>query len=290
MRPPSTLPVLVVLLLLGACATTPPSLPREPDPLAERIFDTRDGEELDRAALFARLRAADVVYLGEKHDSRRHHEIQVSLLEDLAGGGARPALGLEIFPRGDSGLLMGYVTWAPSPHMRNNADSAEAWLLEQLHWEDGDHRWAWYGPLLETARARDLPVLGIDLPVSLRARVSKVGVAGLTGAERALLAPTGFEDAAYESLMIEKLRAAHCGFGSPEYLGRLYDNWVARNDAMARAIVSALEDADGAPVVVIVGAGHLEHDMGVVERVAALRPELEQVNLGLLELPPQRDS
>ena len=277
----------VLLTLLAGCSATPTAVPRAPDPLAERLHDTLAGEALSREQLVQRMLAADVVYLGEKHDSRRHHEIQRELLEELAARGRSPALGLEIFPRSDNGLLMGYVTWAPNPHMRHDAESAEAWLRAKLGWQEGgprDGSWASYGPLLESARAHEMATFGIDLPVSLRSRISRVGEEGLTASERALLAPTGFEDPGYESLMLAKLKAAHCGFGSPEYLGRLYDNWVARNDTMARAIVDALDDATAGPVVVIVGAGHTEYGLGVVERVAALRPDVEQVNLGLTEL------
>lgn len=231
--------------------------------------------------------AARVVYLGEKHDSARHHDIQRQLLEAMVGRGARSAVGFEIFSREQTGVLMGYVNWRASPHMKNNAGDAEEWLLDRLGWSGeaaNSSTWEAYGPLLQSTREHGMVSFGIDLPVDLRSRISKVGIAGLSHSEQALLQPTGLDDPAYESLMRARIKAAHCGFGGDDYLGRLYDNWVARNDTMAHAIVAALDDTDEGPVVVVVGAGHLEFDMGVVDRVAALVPSISQVNLGLREL------
>jgi len=281
-----SLRLLSCCVLLAGCVTAPVPSELPPDPLVERIFDS-DGEELDREQLVQRMLAARVVYLGEKHDSGRHHAIQRELLEELVARGARPALGLEIFAREQTGLLMSYVTWTPSPHGDGDVADADQWLRGKLGWAGDDRRaetWRLYGALLQSARSHDLVSFGIDLPQSLRSRISRLGIAGLSHVERALLEPTGFADAGYQALMLDKLKAAHCGFGSEDYLGRLYDNWIARNDAMARSIVAALDDASNGPVVVIVGAGHLEDGMGVVERVAALAPGIEQLNFGMREL------
>ncbi len=283
---PFVLPLLLAGLLTG-CVTAQP--PRAPSPLAERIFAGPSGTELSRDELVQRMLAARVVYLGEKHDSDRQHEIQRSLLEEMVARGARPALGLEMFSRDRSGALMGYVERAAPAAGDNAAPSAEDWLRRQLTPDDAVARestWEAYLGLVETARRHGLVLFGIDLPLSLRARITRVGTSGLSHVERALLSPTGFDDDVYRALMQERFKASHCGFGNDEQLGRLYDNWVARNDTMARAIVAALDDARDGPVVVVVGAGHLEYDMGVVDRVAALVPGIEQVNFAMREVTP----
>jgi hypothetical protein len=132
-------------------------------------------------------------------------------------------------------------------------------------------------------------VIGIDLPPSLRLRLQRVGRTGLSPRELAQL-PAGEPDStAYAGLMLERLGQAHCGYGSPESTGRLYDTWLARNDAMAAAIVAALDDAGHRPVVVIVGAGHIEHNQSLVRRVGELRSGTVQLAVGLrpVTVPPR---
>ena len=63
------------------------------------------------------------------------------------------------------------------------------------------------------------------------ARLQRRGLDGLTAFERSMLHSTGFADDAYRAKMFEHLKAAHCGYGNEDYLGRLYDTWIARNDA-----------------------------------------------------------
>ena len=276
--------LLAVFVVVAGCAGA--EVERATDPLVGRIFFA-SGEELPREALLDRVAAADVVYLGELHDSEHHHQIQRETLEHLVAAGLRPALGLEMFSREQTALLMQYVDW-DGPHGEHGPRTAEEWLQDQLGWSEGSRgwwKWQAYGGLLQGARAHGLAVFGADLSTALASRITRAGVDGLSAAERALWQPTGFEDAAYESLMRERIRGAHCGHGSDEFLARLYQAWVARNDAMARSIVAAAAGRrESGPVLMVVGSGHLEHGMGIAERVAAIAPHLRQLSIAMLEL------
>jgi uncharacterized iron-regulated protein len=270
------------LLALTGCAPRP-----EPvgDPLVERIFRVADVREISPNELLDAMAAADVVYLGEKHDSARQHEQQLEILKQLVERGLRPALGFEVFAVEQTSELVSYVTAKSGGHGAGDEDALRRKLRVGLGWDDEDSQsWRSYGPLLEFAREHGLTVFGADLGRALRQRISRVGVAGLGNVERGLLRPSNYEDPDYEALMRNRLKATHCGFGSDEYLGRLYDNWVARNDTMAAAVIQTIEQESGKPVVLVLGAGHIQHGMGVYERVSALRAGVRQVNLGLREL------
>ncbi|MCP5154608.1 MAG: ChaN family lipoprotein [Ectothiorhodospiraceae bacterium] len=251
-----------------------------PAGVGERIVDTHDGALIGYSELIARATAADVLYLGEKHDNPWHHVAQRAVVADLVGQGLRPAVGLEIVPRDADPALAAYVSGA-----QTDTALAEQTLREALGWTaDDDSRWARYGPLLELARAHRLFAFGIDLPVELRRRMTRSGVGGLDATERARLPMTLAEDPAYAALMTARLRQMHCGHGDARYLGRLLDVWTARNETMADAVAAAT--AHGKPVVVVVGTGHLHHDRGLYER-AARRPQVgTQLNLGMREAAP----
>lgn len=285
--PASMLPALLAALLLAGCAATP-SAP--PDPLIGQIVAGDSGARLEREALFARMAEADVVYLGEVHDNPHHQARQRDAVAALLAAGKAPTLAIEFFGSEQTGWLMDYAQPKEQGQMARSGPVSERILRRRVGWDDEeDDRWTRYGPLLEMARDNRLPVLGIDLPPALRLRLQRVGHAGLSPVEVAQLPPASPDPAAYAAVMNDRLGQAHCGYGTPESIARLYDTWLARNDAMAAGIVAALEDADHHPVVVIVGAGHVEHDQSVVRRVAELRPGTHQLVVGLrpVTVPPR---
>ena len=244
------------------------------------VFDTGARAPVSREQLLDAMSEAQVVYLGEKHDNPHHHAWQQHVVESLVERGRRPAIALEVFSVEQTPVLMGYVQ-APA-----GARGLEDAVRRGLGWAgtERDESWEAYGPLVSLARAHGLAIAGIDLPKSLRLRVARVGVEGLSTVERALLSPSGFRDDAYARLVAQWLRDAHCGGGSDAYIGRLYESWVARNDTMALTIHRIVQDIDPEPVVVVLGAGHVRHDMGVPERLQALRPDVRQVNVSFVEV------
>jgi uncharacterized iron-regulated protein len=262
------------------CPQTPSREPEVVHPLLDEIFDTRTGEELSRDALNARLRAAQVIYLGEAHDESAHHRAQLDVLHRLVEMGKPPAVGFEIFGAGQTHLLAEYA---------RRTDDADAWLRRAAGWTmHGDPNWGYYGALLQYARSQHLELFGIDLEQNLRQRLTRLGFEGLDAHDRAKLQSTGFDDPIYRKVMLEELEASHCGYGDQAFFARLYDTWIARNDAMARAIVSMLKEDSSRPIAIIVGAGHTRYGMGVVERVAHLSPGTRQLDIGLRSVTTDR--
>lgn len=281
--------VLVGVVLLSACGHRGPLPEHPPNPLLGKIFRGASGEEVSEAGLLAAMAQAQVVYLGESHDSPYHHEGQLRVLRSLTAAGKSPALGFEVFPVHQTSILMNYVKLPEHSGLSEEGFNADAWLREKLEWTDPDPRWESYGELLRLAREQQLPAFGIDLPRSLRHRISQGGSASLLPAEAQQLRPSGLDNDNYRQLMYEQFKRSHCGYGSEEYLGRLYDNWVARNDVMAATIEAMLEDEMNLPVVVIVGHGHTRYQMGVYERLAAARPGVRQVSLAFQSVYENRD-
>ena len=51
------------------------------DPLMEKIWDIESGKVINEEELIDQFLGAEVIYLGEKHDNARQHEIQLLILE-----------------------------------------------------------------------------------------------------------------------------------------------------------------------------------------------------------------
>ncbi len=273
---------LLVASALSACNSVPSKLQ---DPLANRIFVSSSGVEVSEQTLLDELAGADVIYLGEKHDQPEHHRLQLSVIKALVDRGLKPAIGLEMLTVDETSIAMMYTQGTAHAQGSRKGFTAEDWLREKLGWQGShDTNWQFYGPILVFAREHKLTVFGADLPESLRARISKVGKQGLSPVEKGQIISTGLDDENYRRLMYDRFKQAHCGWGSDDYLSRLYDNWLARNDTMAAGILRTLEEADNKPVILVVGVGHTQFNMGVYERVQHQAPHLKQINVGLQPL------
>ena len=277
------------------------------DPLAGKIFESVGGNEITYAVLLERILHSDVVYLGEKHDNAEHHNLQRRILDDVIRAGKRGQIGFEFFSVEQTSWLMQYAAnqmFTPGlPGMDFKPEELEIKkeqaLRRRLGWDSrGEEEWEYYFSLVNKAGVAGFPVFGSDLPGGLIARISRIGLEELLPIEKApLVLLLGGEDAfrafiqdatinvsPYRELMFRKLKDSHCGWASDKMLGKLFQTWQARNLQMAHAIHSMLAGSNNRPILFVVGAGHLEHNMGIMELVNRLDPAVLQLNLGFKEV------
>jgi len=275
---------LPALLWLSGCSLVPSEVRRD-DALLGQIVDSRSGQSLGVDALVERMAAADVVYLGESHDNADHHAKQKQLLEALVARGMMPVLGFEFFDVGQTGYLQQYVSGQASMMQLHGGASPltpEQRLRRQLGWQErSDRDWDFYFQLIELAKTHQLSIFGADLAAGIKLRLSRVGISGLNPVESYQLVRMQNPGDDYRELMYAKFREGHCGWGEEPMLSRLYQTWNARNNRMAESIVQMASGSDGAPVVMILGNGHTEHNRAVYGQVAYLNPGLQQLNLAL---------
>ena len=281
----------VTLLLIGCSADIahrPHAHAPEAHPLVGKIYRAGDAALTPFHALLEKMESSDVIYLGETHDNPWHHHIEQQVIFQLIGQGMRPVLGFEFFSREQTSHLLRYrnsgrTKGAAKGH--GNAAAGEKLLRAQLGWEsnrDGD--WQRFLPILRAARELQLPIFGADLPGGLKVNLARHGYDGLNGVEKLIATRKTFDDPAHREWMSERLRALHCGWGDAAYINRLYETWMARNEAMAEAVVAMVRENPGQPVVVILGGGHLEHNLGVYERVQNLMSDARQLNIRMLQV------
>jgi hypothetical protein len=117
-----------------------------------RIFDAK-GRERSLGSLLDELAKRDVVLLGETHLDDVTHRFELAVLEGLAKRReGKVVLSMEMFERDVQGVLDRYLA--------GEIDEA-AFLAESRPW--GNYR-PDYRPLVETARARKLPVVAANAP------------------------------------------------------------------------------------------------------------------------------
>ncbi len=278
----------IIPVLFHACATAPKTGMRD-DPLIGKIVDARSAGFISFSALVDNLMGPDVVYLSEKHDNPMHHAIQHRIIREMVTRGIAPVIGFEFFAMDDTPHLLNFVESGRVRHTRDQETFIEHHLRNNLGWEDqSDKMWAYYLDLLKLCRDSHLAVSGIDLSPALKKRITRKGLAGLSDIETQQLFSTHLENPAYQAYMEALFRQVHCGMGHGKMTQRLYDTWLARNDKMALSITQLCrhQKASGqkGPVVVIMGAGHTDYGLGVVDRVKALSGTLDQKILSIVEI------
>lgn len=230
-------------------------------------IDLYSGEPVTYGEIVDDLAGVDVVYLGERHTLARHHELQVRILEDLAGRG-RVAVGLEQFAR---------VTQETVDRF-NRGEMGFEELAEAVNWSRYWPNFEQYRELLETARELGAPLVALNARVETVRAVAREGLEGLEPELRSELASDiDLDDPMYRGHLRTVMKVHAHAMANPSLVDRMFQAQVARDETMAESLVQFMqsEEGKGRRVLVIAGAGHVEHAMGVPSRVRRRAPELD---------------
>ncbi len=220
--------------------------------------------DLIPADVLDKMRAADVVILGEVHDNPHHHLVQEQAVRMISPGA----------------VVWEMLTEEGAQRLSQKAVSDPEELARILRWaESGWPPLSLYYPVFQ---ATDAPVYGAMVPRAAAEAAMERGAATALGADAArfgLTVPLSPEDqAAREADQL----AAHCNAIPEEMLPQLVAIQRLRDAVLARAILRA-EDETGGPVAVITGNGHARTDVGISTFLSRIRPGLKVFVLGQSE-------
>jgi uncharacterized iron-regulated protein len=253
-------PLLILMALLSACT----SVPQRPSPPAEFWIDLARGEEAAEADVLADLAGAGVIYVGEVHRIRRHHDIQLQLLQQLYARGVPLVLCLEQLEAPDQAAVDRY----------GRGETDFAGLVTAIDWAKKWSNHEEYRALCEFARQHRIPIRALNAPAAIIRAVSRGGgLARLPADQRAQLPPEVLlDDPVYERLMQLEL-AVHAAV-EPTKLRPMFEAQATRDDTMAANIVAARNTGSDKPrtAFVVLGAGHVRYGLGTAARVRRRAP------------------
>lgn len=286
---------LLVLLSLPLLSQVAPAVPpdaaaSQPEPVIivsyvpERVYDTRARRFTDFEAMLGRIASYDMVVVGEQHDDRNTHRLELAVLEGLMRRRMPLVVSLEMFERDVQGVLSDYLA---------GSIPEEEFLAQSRPWP----RYASdYRPLVEFARAHQWPVIAANVPRRLAALVAKEGLAALDAlpAEDRVLAARDVECPRddYRKRFVEQMNQ-HPVPGSENLTRaerdaleeRYYLSQCLKDETMAEAIVSAHE-AKRSLVVHYTGAFHSDFGAGVVARI---KRRLKNGRVAVISMVPVPD-
>ncbi len=282
-RPCLVFLIFLIPVLIQSCATVKRDVMRK-DPLIGTLIDARTSEPVGFDTMIKQISTHDVIYLSEKHDNPDHHAMQQRVIKSLIENGLTPMIGFEFFSMEDTSDLLNFIDSGKVSHSKELTKIIEADLRKKLGWDtQSDLMWDYYYSLLTLARENRLEAAGLDLPETLKKRITRKGIRGITPIEKEQVFSTRPPGQAYKDYMFSIFKAVHCGMGNAQIETKLYDTWLARNDKMALSITRLKQHHKG-PLVVIIGSGHTEYGLGVIDRVAAIDPGLTQINFAFREI------
>jgi uncharacterized iron-regulated protein len=250
------------LLILGiglwvACTSTSPSYAQaQPQ---QTVVPEIHG---DRRRLLEKIGTANIIYLGETHDSLADHQAQLGIVEALQQKNPRIAIALEMFQKPYQAALNGYL----------NNTLSEAELLEQTQYKKRwGFDWEFYAPILRLAKAKRIPVLALNTPTEITRKVARFGLEALSTDDFQWIPPRAEIDlgsASYRKRILETYESFHQGKGNSDGFERFFQAQVLWDETMAEAIAQYWLKHPDRQIVVLVGQGHILFGDGIPSRVA----------------------
>jgi uncharacterized iron-regulated protein len=219
-----------------------------------------------------KLADADVVCVGETHDSELHHHVQLRIVKALFANDERLGIGLEMFQRPFQPALDRYV---------GGKIAEDAFLKESEYTQRWGFDWSLYRPIVEFSRKNNIGIAALNVPRELTQRLSKVGRDGLTPMEKAQLGDIDFHVKEHRDHWYELLGKMHGKTDTPaDQKERSYQVMAAWDGFMADSAARFQTERKLRRMVVLAGSGHIERGFGIPDR-AAKRTGGKAVTIGV---------
>lgn len=203
-----------------------------------------------------RLAGKKIVYVGESHDRFSHHEVQLRVLQGLHRQDPRIAVGMEMFQKPFQKPLDDYIA---------GAIDERTFLKRSEYFKRWGVDYHLYKPILDFAKARQIPVVALDLRREIVQKVAKGGLDSLSEDEkREIPQELDFSDQGYRA-RLEEAFAAHRDFEERNF-AFFHQAQILRDEAMAESIDEFLEKNPDFRMVVVAGGGHLQYGSGIPRR------------------------
>ncbi|MEM9216165.1 MAG: ChaN family lipoprotein [Cyanobacteria bacterium P01_F01_bin.150] len=240
----------VLVAFSPACSTNDILTPETPTTLSNSNFQD------DR---FQPLQTADVVYLGESHDSAADHEAQLDIIQELYTRNPDMAIALEMFQRPFQPVIDRYLA---------NEISEEELVIQTEYMQRWGFPWELYAPFLRFAKENDLPILALNSPNEISRKIAREGLESLEGDDLRYIPPLTEIDTSNENYreFVASAFGAHGSHGSFNF-----DNFFAAqvmwDETMAMTIADFKTASPNTQVVVLTGKGHVIYGYGIPDRV-----------------------
>jgi uncharacterized iron-regulated protein len=133
-----------------------------------RVFDLNQRREISLSQALADLKQKQILLVGEYHTEKNHHLAQMQVIRMLHEGGARVAIGLEMFRKDSQDDLDRWVS----------GEMSEKEFL-RVYYDNWNFAWTFYSMIFEYARDHQIKMLGLNVPRQITRQVASQGFGSL---------------------------------------------------------------------------------------------------------------
>jgi uncharacterized iron-regulated protein len=222
-----------------------------------------------------------VIYVGERHTNYEDHKVQLKVIMSLHEKGRKFAIGMEMFQRPFQSVMNEYLA---------GSIGDKEFLKRTEYFKRWQFDYNLYREIIEYARAKNIPVIALNLWSEIIRKVATDGLDGLTQTERGELpASMDMSDEAYRE-RLEEVFKQHRNLENKNF-DNFYQSQVLWDETMAQSIDEFLGKNPGYQMVVLAGTGHIMYDSGIPQRAfrlnsreyATIIPWTESIDEGIAD-------
>jgi uncharacterized iron-regulated protein len=220
-------------------------------------------KQFDRTEIITELTKANIIYLGEVHDSEKDHQAQSEIIKTLHDKNPQIAIAFEMFQRQFQPVLNDYIAGTID----------ELQLIKQSEYDERwGFDWKYYAPIIQFAKKNSLSLLALNTPTEITTKVSTQGLNSLTQEERKQIPPffeIRTDNRDYRQMLAEVYQQhTHGKHGNSEDIDSFFTTQVLWDETMAEAIAQYHHKNPTDRIIVIAGQGHIIYGFGIPDRVA----------------------
>ena len=136
------------------------------------VFRVRDRKMVPFARMLEELIEADIIFIGEAHDIKRHHDLQMQIINALFDKKADLSIGLEMFQSSYQDELDRWV------HGYSNHEE-----FLRVYYRNWDISWLLYKDIFVFSKKERIPMVGLNISRKITSKISKEGFESLTDDE-----------------------------------------------------------------------------------------------------------
>ena len=205
-----------------------------------------DRQNVTLAQLSAAAGSSDLILMGESHDDKYHHELQLDLIRSLAADRRPLAIGLEMMQADYQAQLDEWTS--------GRISEAVMQAVFERNWSD----WHMYREIFIFARDNRIPMVALNVPSHIVKKVSLHGFSSLTPEEQGSL-PEG-TSCDLKNPQVTVLRKAFQAVENHGHNGKMFSNFceaqTVRNSGMAVNMARYAAKQPGRKMVVLTGIWH----------------------------------
>ncbi len=208
----------------------------------EGIYNLSEERQITFEELISKIKKHDIIFVGELHDVKEHHQRQLSIIKALNETGEDVAVGVEMLLAEDQPLI---DRW-----LRGEVPDEE---FIRLYYERWRMPWSLYSAIFSYAKEEGIPVVGLNIPKEITSQVAREGFSSLTPEQRKRIPASSCPVDEQYIEFIKKALKVHSTGRDLRYFCEAQKLW---DISMAYYIVKFLRMNPKYRMVVITGGGH----------------------------------